>query len=139
LQRRPVLYHKHLYLFANLYVRDTDNLYPTFSALLGREKERGLRQRRRYLAYGLSAPARHAGERVERRLHADGFTTQLLDGDNVARAEPGSGFTDADRAENIRRIAEVRSFCSGRGDHDQCFITPSGAARSGATDHRAMI
>ncbi len=45
---------------------------------------------------------------VEKRLHAAGRHTYLLDGDNVRHGlNRDLGFTDADRVENIRRIAEV--------------------------------
>ena len=45
---------------------------------------------------------------VERRLHALGFHTYLLDGDNVRHGiNKDLGFTPEDRVENIRRIAEV--------------------------------
>lgn len=45
---------------------------------------------------------------VERKLHAMGRHTCLLDGDNVRRGlNRDLGFSDADRVENIRRIAEV--------------------------------
>ena len=45
---------------------------------------------------------------TEKKLHAVGLHTHVLDGDNV-RAGLGRdlGFTDADRVENIRRISEV--------------------------------
>ncbi len=45
---------------------------------------------------------------VERRLHALGRHTYLLDGDNVRHGlNRDLGFTEADRVENIRRVAEV--------------------------------
>jgi bifunctional enzyme CysN/CysC len=45
---------------------------------------------------------------VEKRLHALGRHTYILDGDNVRHAlNKDLGFTDADRVENIRRVAEV--------------------------------
>ena len=45
---------------------------------------------------------------VERKLHAIGRHTYVLDGDNVRHGlNKDLGFTDADRVENIRRIAEV--------------------------------
>jgi bifunctional enzyme CysN/CysC len=45
---------------------------------------------------------------VEKRLHAGGRHTYLLDGDNVRHGlNKDLGFTDADRVENIRRVAEV--------------------------------
>ncbi|MBB5014481.1 bifunctional enzyme CysN/CysC [Rehaibacterium terrae] len=45
---------------------------------------------------------------VERRLHALGHHTYLLDGDNVRHGlNKDLGFSDEDRVENIRRVAEV--------------------------------
>ncbi len=45
---------------------------------------------------------------VEKRLHALGRHTYVLDGDNVRHGlNKDLGFTDADRVENIRRVAEV--------------------------------
>jgi bifunctional enzyme CysN/CysC len=45
---------------------------------------------------------------LEKRLHAEGAHTYLLDGDNVRHGlNKDLGFTDADRVENIRRVAEV--------------------------------
>lgn len=45
---------------------------------------------------------------LEVALHAQGRRTHLLDGDNVRQGlNKDLGFTDADRVENIRRIAEV--------------------------------
>jgi bifunctional enzyme CysN/CysC len=45
---------------------------------------------------------------VEKKLHALGHRTYLLDGDNVRHGlNKDLGFTDADRVENIRRIGEV--------------------------------
>lgn len=45
---------------------------------------------------------------LERRLHAEGRHTYLLDGDNVRRGlNKDLGFTAADRVENIRRVGEV--------------------------------
>ena len=45
---------------------------------------------------------------VEKKLHAMGNHTYLLDGDNVRHGlNKDLGFTDADRVENIRRIGEV--------------------------------
>ncbi len=45
---------------------------------------------------------------LERRLHAEGRHTYLLDGDNVRHGlNRDLGFTEADRTENVRRVAEV--------------------------------
>ncbi|XOV90079.1 MAG: sulfate adenylyltransferase subunit CysN [Pseudomonadota bacterium] len=48
---------------------------------------------------------------VESKLHAMGMRTYLLDGDNVRHGlNRDLGFTDADRVENIRRIAGVSAL-----------------------------
>ncbi len=45
---------------------------------------------------------------VEEHLHQKGISTFVLDGDNVRKGLCNDlGFSDADRVENIRRIAEV--------------------------------
>jgi bifunctional enzyme CysN/CysC len=45
---------------------------------------------------------------LEIQLHAQGLRTYILDGDNIRHGlNKDLGFTDADRVENIRRIAEV--------------------------------
>ena len=45
---------------------------------------------------------------LEKALHAQGRRTYILDGDNVRQGlNKDLGFTDADRVENIRRVAEV--------------------------------
>ena len=45
---------------------------------------------------------------LEKRLHAEGRHTYLLDGDNVRHGlNRDLGFSEADRVENLRRVAEV--------------------------------
>lgn len=53
---------------------------------------------------------------VEKALHARGCHTYLLDGDNVRHGlNRDLGFTDADRVENIRRVAEVARLMADAG------------------------
>ena len=53
---------------------------------------------------------------VERKLHADGRHTYLLDGDNVRHGiNRDLGFTEPDRVENIRRAAEVAALMADAG------------------------
>ena len=53
---------------------------------------------------------------VEKALHADGRHTFLLDGDNVRHGlNADLGFTDADRVENVRRVAEVAALMADAG------------------------
>ncbi len=58
---------------------------------------------------GLSGAGKSTiADQVEKRLHARGCHTFLLDGDNVRHGlNRDLGFTDEDRVENIRRVAEV--------------------------------
>ena len=53
---------------------------------------------------------------VEKRLHAMGKHTFLLDGDNIRHGlNKDLGFTDTDRIENIRRIGEVAKLMTDAG------------------------
>lgn len=58
---------------------------------------------------GLSGAGKStAANEVERRLHASGYHTTLLDGDNIRHGlSRDLGFSEIDRVENIRRVAEV--------------------------------
>ncbi len=52
----------------------------------------------------------------EKKLHAEGRHTYILDGDNVRHGlNRDLGFTDADRVENIRRVAEVAKLMADAG------------------------
>ena len=69
-----------------------------------------LRQKPRCFWFtGLSASGKSTiANLVDKRLHAAGRHTYLLDGDNVRHGlNRDLGFTEADRVENIRRVAEV--------------------------------
>jgi bifunctional enzyme CysN/CysC len=53
---------------------------------------------------------------LEKKLHAAGRHTVMLDGDNVRHGlNRDLGFTDADRVENIRRVAEVARLMTDAG------------------------
>ncbi|TAA45372.1 sulfate adenylyltransferase subunit CysN [Pseudoxanthomonas winnipegensis] len=66
---------------------------------------------------GLSGAGKSTiANRVEKRLHASGHHTFLLDGDNVRHGlNRDLGFTDEDRVENIRRVAEVARLMADAG------------------------
>ena len=68
---------------------------------------------------------------VEKRLHADGRHTYLLDGDNVRHGlNRDLGFTEEDRVENIRRVAEVARLMADAGlIVITAFISPFRAER----------
>src|SRR5208283_2941540 len=86
-------------------------IHPIFDAVLPRaEKEKRLGQHARAVwLFGLSGSGKSTlAVGLERLLFTDGFTTHLLDGDNVrAGLNRDLGFAAADRVENIRRVAEV--------------------------------
>jgi bifunctional enzyme CysN/CysC len=69
---------------------------------------------------------------VDKKLHAMGRHTYLLDGDNVRHGlNKDLGFTAADRVENIRRIAEVAKLMVDAGlIVGTAFISPFRAERS---------
>ena len=68
---------------------------------------------------------------VDRRLHALGRHTYLLDGDNVRHGlNRDLGFTEEDRVENIRRVAEVARLMADAGlIVITAFISPFRAER----------
>jgi len=73
---------------------------------------------------------------VDKQLHAQGFHTFILDGDNVRLGlNRDLGFTDEDRVENIRRVAEVAKLMSDAGLIVLVsFISPFRAERRLARD-----
>ena len=66
---------------------------------------------------GLSGAGKSTiANRVEQRLFAEGLHSVMLDGDNVRHGlNRDLGFTDADRVENIRRVAEVARLMTDAG------------------------
>jgi bifunctional enzyme CysN/CysC len=73
---------------------------------------------------------------VERKLHQLGRHTTMLDGDNVRHGlNKDLGFTDSDRVENIRRVAEVSRLLVDAGlIAIVSFISPFRAERRMARD-----
>lgn len=68
---------------------------------------------------------------VERELHQRGLHTALLDGDNLRHGiNKDLGFTETDRAENIRRVGEIAKLMLDAGLIVLCcFISPYAAER----------
>jgi bifunctional enzyme CysN/CysC len=86
---------------------------------------------------GLSGAGKSAiANLVEKRLHALGHHTYILDGDNVRHGlNKDLGFTDEDRVENIRRVAEVARLMTDAGLIVLVsFISPFRAERRMARD-----
>lgn len=73
---------------------------------------------------------------LEKKLHAQGKRTYILDGDNIRQGlNKDLGFTDADRVENIRRVAEVAKLMMDAGLIVMtAFISPFRAEREMARE-----
>ncbi|MEZ5015261.1 MAG: adenylyl-sulfate kinase [Chitinophagales bacterium] len=88
-----------------------ENIHPIFHRLLQQsDKEVMLKQHARVIwLTGLSGSGKSTiAEATEKKLHAGGYLTMLLDGDNIRSGINNNlSFSDTDRIENIRRIAEV--------------------------------
>ncbi|MBJ7306050.1 MAG: sulfate adenylyltransferase subunit CysN [Gemmataceae bacterium] len=86
---------------------------------------------------GLSGSGKSTvANQLEKRLHAEGKHTYMLDGDNVRHGlNRDLGFTDADRVENLRRVAEVAKLMVEAGlIVIVSFISPFRAERRAARD-----
>ncbi len=99
-------------------LRRADNIH--WQALdVDRDARAGLKHQRPAVVWftGLSASGKSTiANLVEKRLHAHGRHTYLLDGDNVRHGlNRDLGFTDADRVENVRRVAEVAKLMADAG------------------------
>jgi adenylylsulfate kinase len=106
-----------------------DDIHPEFHRMLRREAKEKLLGHRGlvFWLYGLSGSGKSTlAHALEARLHGEGILTRLLDGDNIRTGlNRGLGFTDDDRLENIRRIAEVAKLFAETGIVTlTSFITP---------------
>jgi len=88
-----------------------ENIHPIFNRLLQRkDREQRLNQTSKVLwLTGLSGSGKSTiAQALERKLYNEGFFAQVLDGDNIRSGiNKNLSFSPEDRAENIRRIAEV--------------------------------
>lgn len=89
----------------------TDNIYPIFDKMLARQDKEELLGQHSVMIWftGLSGSGKSTiAIALERELHKRGLLCRILDGDNIRSGINNNlGFTEADRVENIRRIAEV--------------------------------
>lgn len=107
-----------------------ENIFPVYHEILGRtEKESILKQHARVIwLTGLSGAGKTTlAKHIEKALYNKGFLTQILDGDNIRSGINNNlGFSDSDRYENIRRIAEVSKLFINCGIIAiNCFISPT--------------
>ena len=115
------------------------HIHPIFDkSLSAREKERLLNQRGLVLwLTGLSGSGKSTiALGVERKLHQLGILTELLDGDNIRSGLNNNlGFSEEERLENIRRVAETAKLFRNCGIVTLCsFVSPTTAIRAQAED-----
>ena len=114
-----------------------DNIYPIFNQIISkREKENRLKQNAKCIwLTGLSGSGKTTlALKLEKTLFEQGFLVQILDGDNIRTGISNNlDFSENDRLENIRRIAEVSKLFVNCGIITiNCFVSPSNKIRSQA-------
>lgn len=112
----------------------SSNIHPIFDRILNRaDKEKLLQQKAKVIwLTGLSGSGKSTiAAAFERQLYAKGYITKLLDGDNIRSGINNNlGFSNEDRYENIRRIAEVAKLFMEGGIICICsFVSPTKTIR----------
>lgn len=115
------------------------NIYPIFEQMLQRsDREKLLQQKSAMIWFtGLSGSGKSTlAIALERELYKRGFLTRILDGDNIRSGINNNlGFSETDRTENIRRIAEVSKLFVDCGIITiAAFISPTRAIRQMARE-----
>jgi adenylylsulfate kinase len=114
-----------------------ENIHPIQDRLLQRVDKEALLGQRGIAVWmtGLSGSGKSTiAIALERQLHEAGRFTVVLDGDNVRDGiNSNLGFNDADRMENVRRIAEIAKLFVRNGVVTVCsFVSPTIAIREHA-------
>jgi adenylylsulfate kinase len=113
----------------------TENIFPDRDQFLERaQKETLLKQHGLVIWFtGLSGSGKSTlSVHLEKMLFTRGILTQVLDGDKIRNGLNNNlGFSETDRIENIRRIAEVsRLFCESGIVTISAFISPTHSIRT---------
>lgn len=116
-----------------------ENIYPIYDKMMTREdKEQLLGQKGVMIWFtGLSGSGKSTvALGVERELHQRGILCRILDGDNIrAGINNNLGFSEEDRRENIRRIAEIGKLFVHTGIVTlACFVSPTNEIRQMAKE-----
>lgn len=111
-----------------------DNIYPIFEKTLQRSDREALLKQRGIMIWftGLSGSGKSTlAIALERELYKQGILCRILDGDNIRSGINNNlGFSETDRTENIRRIAEVSKLFVDCGIVTiAAFISPTNAIR----------
>jgi adenylylsulfate kinase len=113
------------------------NIFSVFDEILQRKDKENLLNQRSIAIWmtGLSGSGKTTiAIALEQLLNKKGFLTQVLDGDNVRTGINNNlGFSEEDRTENIRRIAEINKLFINCGIITiNCFVSPTIAIRQQA-------
>jgi adenylylsulfate kinase len=116
---------------------NNNHIHPIFDRLLQRSDKEQLLQQKALVLWmtGLSGSGKSTiAQALERQLYAQGYLTQVLDGDNLRTGiNANLGFSEADRTENIRRIGEIAKLFLHCGIITICtFVSPTIAIREQA-------
>ena len=120
-------------------MKQQENIHPIFDKMESREeKEQQLRQRGLTVWFtGLSGSGKSTiAVALERRLSQQGIFSRILDGDNIRTGiNRGLGFSEEERRENIRRIAEVSKLFTETGIVTlSAFVSPTNELREMARE-----
>ena len=116
-----------------------ENIYPIFEKMLQRKDREALLKQKGIMIWftGLSGSGKSTlAIALERELYKQGILCRILDGDNIRSGINNNlGFSEADRPENIRRIAEVSKLFVDCGIVTiAAFISPTHAIRRMASE-----
>ena len=114
-----------------------NNIYPIFDKTLPREDRETLLNQKPFVFWftGLSGSGKSTlAIALERELHKRNHLCYLLDGDNIRSGiNSNLGFSEMDRVENIRRIAEISKLFVDAGVVTfAAFISPTNEIRQQA-------
>lgn len=115
--------------------KEENFIFPIHGELLQRDEKEALLRQRAVCIWmtGLSGSGKTSIAKIlERKLHAENIITAMLDGDNIRDGiNRNLSFTEADRMENIRRIAEINKLFLNTGVVTlNCFVSPTSAIRA---------
>lgn len=118
---------------------EATNIYPIYDKMMMREDKEKLLGQRGVMVWftGLSGSGKSTvALGVERELHKRGILCRILDGDNIRSGiNKNLGFSVEDRAENIRRIAEIGKLFVDTGIVTlAAFISPTCESRKMASN-----
>lgn len=120
-------------------IENENHIYPIFDRMLTRQDKESLLRQHGVMVWftGLSGSGKSTiAIALERELHKRGLLCRILDGDNIRSGINNNlGFSEADRVENIRRIAEVSKLFIDTGIVTiAAFISPNNDIREMAAN-----